>query len=283
MRFSRRLPRVAIAAASLLFLALAQSAFGQRALTVADLYDPGRRINFSGGVPGGLTWLDDRHYVERQAGGPPMRVEAMTGERAPLVDPARLEAAIAALPDVDAGEAGRAARRTAMSSTATTRGWSSSSRTTSTTTTSRRNASTGSRSRPPPRPRSPSAPTDASSRSCAKGTWSSPTPEAFASTNSRTTAAGASATASVHGVCYSALVRGRTATDWNGRCRHSGSVRAHAPEHDHAFRAAPTGQASSRDRAFAPAGERFDAETAGSTGWQYRPRRRKLLIPNARP
>ena len=112
MRFSRRLPRVAIAAASLLFLALAQSAFGQRALTVADLYDPGRRINFSGRVPGGLTWLDDRHYVERQAGGPPMRVEAMTGERAPLVDPARLEAAIAALPDVDAGEAGRAARRT---------------------------------------------------------------------------------------------------------------------------------------------------------------------------
>ena len=47
---------------------------------------PARRINFSGRAPGGLTWLDDRHYVERHAGGPPMRVEATTGERAPLVD-----------------------------------------------------------------------------------------------------------------------------------------------------------------------------------------------------
>ena len=112
MRSSRRLPRVAIAAASLLFLALAQSAPAQqRALTIADLYDPGRRVNFSGRAPGGLTWLDDRHYVERHAGGPPMRVEATTGERAPLVDLGRLEAAIAALPGVAAGEAGRVARR----------------------------------------------------------------------------------------------------------------------------------------------------------------------------
>ena len=112
MRSSRRLPRVAIAAASLLFLALAQSAPAQqRALTIADLYDPGRRVNFSGRAAGGLTWLDDRHYVERHAGGPPMRVEATTGERAPLVDLGRLEAAIAALPGVAAGEAGRGGRR----------------------------------------------------------------------------------------------------------------------------------------------------------------------------
>ncbi len=112
MRFSRRLPRVAIAAASLLFLALAQvGSAQQRALTIADLYDPGRRISFSGRVPGGLTWLDDRHYVERHAGGPPMRVEATTGERAPLVDLGPLEAAIETLPGVAADEAGRVARR----------------------------------------------------------------------------------------------------------------------------------------------------------------------------
>ena len=64
-----------------------------------------------GRAPGGLTWLDDRHYVERYPGGAPMRVEATTGERTPLLDVARLEEAIAGLPGVSADEARRSARR----------------------------------------------------------------------------------------------------------------------------------------------------------------------------
>ena len=111
MSSTRRLPCILIIAAACL-LAFAESGSAQqRTLTIADLYDPGQRIDFSGRAPGGLTWLDDRHYVERQAGGPPMRVEAASGDRTPLLDQRRLEEAIAALPGVTADEAGRVARQ----------------------------------------------------------------------------------------------------------------------------------------------------------------------------
>ena len=111
MSSTRRLPCILIIAAACL-LAFAESGSAQqRTLTIADLYDPGQRIDFSGRAPGGLTWLDDRHYVERQAGGPPMRVEAVSGDRTPLLDQRRLEEAIAALPGVTADEAGRVARQ----------------------------------------------------------------------------------------------------------------------------------------------------------------------------
>ena len=111
MTSSRRPPRLIIAACLLLLAVAPSGSAQQRALTIAELYDPGGRIDFSGRVPGGLTWLDDSHYVERHAGGPPMRVEATTGDRTPLLDLARLEEAIAALPGVEAAEAGRVARR----------------------------------------------------------------------------------------------------------------------------------------------------------------------------
>ena len=41
-----------------------------------------------------------------------------------------------------------------------------------------------------------------------------------------------SAATRLHGVCYSPLVRGRTAAHGGGRRRHSGSVRSHEPEYD---------------------------------------------------
>lgn len=55
------------------------------------------------------------------------------------------------------------------------------------------------------------------------------------------------------------------------------------PRDDGDLCAATTGQAPSCDRASARAGEWYDAETAGSTGWQYLDGRCKLLILNARP
>ena len=72
MRSSRRLPHVAIATASHPRRRARRhrpDRLSNEALSIADLYDPGRRVNFSGRTPGGLTWLDDRHYVERNAGG----------------------------------------------------------------------------------------------------------------------------------------------------------------------------------------------------------------------
>ena len=110
-----------------------------------------------------------------------MRVEATTGERAPLVDLGRLEAAIAALPGVAAGEAGRVVARRAghvfnprlLRPRLRAGGRPVSLR------------HRGRSHRPadgvacPPRPRCPSAPTGASSRSCARATSWSPTRAGF--------------------------------------------------------------------------------------------------------
>ena len=105
-----------LAAAACLAVLPAPGAAQQRALTVADLYDPARRIDFDGGAPSGLTWLDDRHYVEPRSArdafaGPLVRVDALGGERAPLYDAARFEAAVAALPGLGEADARRIARR----------------------------------------------------------------------------------------------------------------------------------------------------------------------------
>ena len=87
-----------------------------RTLTIADIFDPARRVNFDGNAPFGLTWLDDTHYVDRRSprdafGGPLARVDALTGERMPLYDVAPFEAAVAALPGLSAADAGRIARQ----------------------------------------------------------------------------------------------------------------------------------------------------------------------------
>ncbi len=88
----------------------------QRTLTIADIFDPARRVNFDGNAPFGLAWLDDRHYVERRSprdsfAGPLVRVDALTGERTPLYDVAPFEAAVAALPGLSAADAARIARQ----------------------------------------------------------------------------------------------------------------------------------------------------------------------------
>src|SRR5262245_56161107 len=69
-------------------------------LTLDDLYDPEKRVNFSGNPPARLTWLDDRHYLQGSS-----KVNALTGEASPLFDAAKTEAAFARLPGVGAGDA----------------------------------------------------------------------------------------------------------------------------------------------------------------------------------
>ena len=106
---------VVAAAASLAILPVPADA-QQRTLTIADIFDPARRVNFDGNAPFGLTWLDDRHYIERRSprdafGSPLARVDALTGARTPLYDVAPFEAAVAALPGLSAADAGRIARQ----------------------------------------------------------------------------------------------------------------------------------------------------------------------------
>jgi dipeptidyl-peptidase 4 len=85
----------------------------QRRLTVDAIYDPERRVNFSGVSSPSITWLDASTYLvaRRAAGGVEwMKVTADTGAAAPLFDPARMESALAALPGVSRDAAGRLAR-----------------------------------------------------------------------------------------------------------------------------------------------------------------------------
>ena len=94
----------------------------QKLLTLDDLYDPQKRVDFSGTVPVGVEWIDDTTYVwmrmppgapggpPRMGGGELVKVNALTGATAPFVDTARMEAALAAVPGVTPDEAKRLAR-----------------------------------------------------------------------------------------------------------------------------------------------------------------------------
>ncbi|MGA9772878.1 MAG: S9 family peptidase [Blastocatellia bacterium] len=67
----------------------------EKLLTINDIFDSEKKIDFSGSPPTGLRWLDDgAHYLQsrqRQL----MRVNAMTGEAAPFFDTAKMESALA--------------------------------------------------------------------------------------------------------------------------------------------------------------------------------------------
>ena len=88
----------------------------QKVLTLDDLYAPGTAIRFGGSPPTGLVWLNDTHYLwPRDNGGTEwLKVEASTGQTEPLFDPKQMAAALAALPGITADEAGRVARRRAV-------------------------------------------------------------------------------------------------------------------------------------------------------------------------
>jgi dipeptidyl-peptidase-4 len=98
----------------LLFLAsvlLAASASAQtRLLTIDELYDAQKRIDFSGGAPAGLTWISDTHYIWAKPAGESVdwvKVDAATGASEPLFDAARMRDALAALPGLRAEDVAR--------------------------------------------------------------------------------------------------------------------------------------------------------------------------------
>ena len=108
--------RTALAACGLL-LASGAGLAQQRALTVDEIYDPQQRVDFSGRTPSGLAWLSNTHYLERERERDPasraprlLSVDADTGTAEPLLDIAALEAALGAVPGMNAAAAGRAVR-----------------------------------------------------------------------------------------------------------------------------------------------------------------------------
>ncbi|MFN2416955.1 MAG: S9 family peptidase [Pyrinomonadaceae bacterium] len=100
---------------ALLLLCPAAARAQEKLLSVEDIYDPVKRVNFSGSPPSGLEWLaDGEHYLQarREAGTATlMRVSARTGEAAPFFDAARMEAALRKLPAVGEANARRLARQ----------------------------------------------------------------------------------------------------------------------------------------------------------------------------
>src|SRR3989440_4812317 len=85
-------------------------------LTIDDIFDPAKRVNFSG-TPASPRWLKDgEHYIvvskDRNAFPRLLKVNAITGKSEPFYDAAKMQAAFASLPGVGKEDAHRLANQT---------------------------------------------------------------------------------------------------------------------------------------------------------------------------
>jgi dipeptidyl-peptidase-4 len=101
----------------LLFLVLVSSANAQnKLLTVDDIFDPVKKVNFSGSVPT-VRWLKDgRHYLRTNEASRRdvfwlQKVDAVTGEAVSFFDAAKMKAALMALGGVTDSDATRLTNR----------------------------------------------------------------------------------------------------------------------------------------------------------------------------
>ncbi|MBI4887775.1 MAG: S9 family peptidase [Acidobacteria bacterium] len=80
----------------------------RRTLTLDAIYDPDLRVDFSGAPATNPRWIDNDTWLQvRRVNGRPewLRVDAVSGASSALFDPARMEAALAAIPGVAPEEA----------------------------------------------------------------------------------------------------------------------------------------------------------------------------------
>jgi dipeptidyl-peptidase-4 len=100
---------------ALLLLCPAAARAQQKLLTVEDIYDPLKKVSFSGKPAGERVWLKDgEHYLENQVLETEnfvVRVDARTGKAEPFFDYARMEAALARLPGIGKGDADKLAHQ----------------------------------------------------------------------------------------------------------------------------------------------------------------------------
>lgn len=88
----------------------------KRNLTLDDLYDPVKRVDFNGTAPSGLVWLSDTHYLwpktdAKSRSTELLKVEAASGKTVPFFDAAKMEAALSKIPGLAADEAKRLAHQ----------------------------------------------------------------------------------------------------------------------------------------------------------------------------
>src|SRR5262245_22945839 len=72
-------------------------------LTIDDLYDPARKMNF-GGTPSSrdeaYSWVNDAEFARKDDDGRYYGVQATSGIESPVFEPAQLEQALAQIPGV---------------------------------------------------------------------------------------------------------------------------------------------------------------------------------------
>jgi dipeptidyl-peptidase 4 len=94
---------------ALLLLCPAAARAQEKLLTIDDIFDPAKKVSFSGVPAKERIWLNDgEHYLENMTWGNStalMRVNARTGEATPFLDSARMAAALAKIQGVSAEEA----------------------------------------------------------------------------------------------------------------------------------------------------------------------------------
>ena len=94
----------------------------QKLLTLDDIYDPGKRVNFSGNPPPDISWIDGTHYAWgriARGGVDWMKVDAITGTPIPLFEPGKMESALDKLPGVTGDEARRQSHARSLTFNAT--------------------------------------------------------------------------------------------------------------------------------------------------------------------
>ncbi|HEX5732848.1 MAG TPA: S9 family peptidase [Blastocatellia bacterium] len=104
--------------AMLLSVSLSAAARAQdKLLTIDDIYDPEKKVDFSGSPPSGLLWLSGgTHYLQSKAVSKTriaqlLKVDYATGEAKPFHDAAKMEAAFVGLPGMSREAAESLARR----------------------------------------------------------------------------------------------------------------------------------------------------------------------------
>jgi dipeptidyl-peptidase-4 len=120
MTLHLNLPR-ACAIVCAFFLIAINAAAQERPLTLDDLYDPVKKLNFTGSVITVVGWLPDgKHYIERRGDTDRtvegerrrmqfFKVNALTGQSEPFFDVAKMAAAFAQLPGLTADDGRRIA------------------------------------------------------------------------------------------------------------------------------------------------------------------------------
>lgn len=83
-------------------------------ITFETIYDPKKRVNFSGSAVSGLTWLEDgEHYLQVRDGGL-YKVHAVTGRSELFFEPDKLADGLKSLPTIDDKTAKSLSKRTSL-------------------------------------------------------------------------------------------------------------------------------------------------------------------------